>query len=204
MGGAALGGILTWAAASRPLAGQTACGDAHLALAFPGGVLLAVVDGLGHGTEAEQAAFEAVMTLSESPSDPMSRLFIRCHEALRKTRGAVMSVATISMKDGSMHWAGVGNVEGVLARAGASGGRERLFVSGGIVGQNLPRVRDSSTTLLPGDVVALATDGIRSSFDQELRQTVAPEELANRILRLHGNDSDDALILVVRFLGTAA
>jgi phosphoserine phosphatase RsbX len=52
--------ILDWAVAVRPAPGEDVCGDLHLVAPASDSVLLAVVDGLGHGGEAVAAAAAAI------------------------------------------------------------------------------------------------------------------------------------------------
>ncbi len=50
-------GPIEWAAESRPLPGENICGDRSIAVDVNGtGALFGVVDGIGHGTEAAEAA----------------------------------------------------------------------------------------------------------------------------------------------------
>jgi negative regulator of sigma-B (phosphoserine phosphatase) len=103
---------------------------------IPTGALVAVVDGLGHGAEAAGAARAAVATLGEYAHESLLALVERCHRALRRTRGAVMSVAHFNHGAGIMTWVGVGNVEGTLLQAHPSNGRPAgapLITRGGIM-----------------------------------------------------------------------
>lgn len=47
---------IEWSVAARPMAGQTVSGDRHVVQFFEQGVLLAVIDGVGHGNEAHAVA----------------------------------------------------------------------------------------------------------------------------------------------------
>ena len=58
----------------------------------------------------------AIATLAAYAHEPIISLIRRCHEALRGTRGVVMSIASLNTHDRTMVWLGVGNVEGVLLR----------------------------------------------------------------------------------------
>src|SRR5947207_903859 len=109
--------LLDWGVAVAALPGEGACGDLHLVQPFANGVLVAVVDGVGHGVEAAAAAAVAVATLQARAHEDVAQLLRRCHEALRPTRGAALTVASFNAADGTMTWAGVGSVEGVLFRA---------------------------------------------------------------------------------------
>ncbi len=195
--------LIEWGAAASALPGQAVSGDRFVVAPFPGGVLAAVIDGLGHGEAASQAAEIAVAILSQYASEPVVALVQRCHEALLRTRGAVMSLASFHGWDNEMTWLGVGNVEGVLFRADAKAKppRETILLRGGTVGYRLPPLRESVLPVAPGDTLIFVTDGIRSRFaeDLELRNTL--QQIADGILSGHGKRTDDALVLVVRYLG---
>src|SRR5262245_2765968 len=55
--------LLECGIAGSTLPGQRISGDHYLVAPFPGGALVAVVDGVGHGNEASIAARTAVNTL---------------------------------------------------------------------------------------------------------------------------------------------
>jgi hypothetical protein len=59
----------------------------------------------------------------------------------------------------------------------------------------------TSADLLAGDVMVLATDGIDSGFAQAIAAGGTAQEIADRILAEHGKEGDDALVVVVRYLG---
>lgn len=200
--------VLDWGVASRPLPGQTVSGDAHLVAQFPGGAVMAAIDGLGHGPDAEAASRAAVEAMSSSPQLPAEELLKKCHFALGRLRGVVMSLATFDTASSRMTWLGVGNVEGLLIRAlpGAGVVRERLLIQGGIVGQNLPAIRPTTLKLSRNDVIIFATDGVDAAFLDSrlldaLRDTAPSDTLARYILESHSRGRDDALVLVARFLG---
>lgn len=195
--------LIEWGAAASALPGQAVSGDRFVVAPFPHGVLAAVVDGLGHGDAASLAAEFAVATLSQYASEPVISLVQHCHEALLRTRGVVMSLASFNGQDNSMTWMGVGNVEGVLFRADAKANppHETILLRGGTVGYMLPPLHASVLPVARGDTLIFVTDGIRSSFAEGLAWVNAPQQIADRILSQHGKQTDDALVLVVRYLG---
>ena len=197
--------LIDWGVATLMLAGEQESGDLHLIKPVGTGVLVSVVDGLGHGAEAAAAARAAVAALNRHAQESVLPLLQRCHQALAGTRGVVVSVALFDRADGSMTWLGVGNVEGVLlyADSGRRRGRERLVTRGGIVGSELPPLRAEVFAVAPGDTLILATDGIRSGFADDLAIDGPPQQLADQILARSGKGTDDALVLVARYLGDA-
>ena len=189
--------LLDWAWAGSALEAES--GDLHVVAEFPEGVLVGVIDGLGHGIEAAASASAAASILASSAGEPLETLVVRCHEALRGARGAVMSLARF--EGPSMTWAGVGNVEGLLVRGDGVRPRETIPLRGGIVGYHLPSLRADTVPVAPGDTLILATDGIHGGFGEALPRRATPRELADRILAAHARGSDDALVLVARYLG---
>jgi negative regulator of sigma-B (phosphoserine phosphatase) len=193
---------IAWGYAGRPLDGQTESGDLHLVEPFPGGVLVAVLDGLGHGPEAALASQKAVATLRDNLGEPVTVLVERCHAALRKTRGVVLSLASIETQGHDVTWLSVGNVDGTLHHAGPrQQPREALPHRGGVVGYQLPPLRATTLPFAPGDTLVFATDGIASTHASESAVGWDPQDAADHILRIYGKNTDDALVVVVRNVG---
>src|SRR2546427_6498172 len=193
--------LIDWGAAALTLPGQSRSGDRQAVVLFPGGALVAVVDGLGHGELAAVPAETAIEVLERHAREPVVTLIQRCHERLRGTRGAVMSLASFREADGTMTWLGVGNVVGVLLRAdpGAVPRQEYLSLRGGVVGDQLPRLDASVIPVTRGDTLILASDGVRRDFIGSLRLGESPQRVADRILAEVAPGTDDALGLVARY-----
>lgn len=185
------------------LPGQAQCGDQHLVCCNQSGILIAAIDGIGHGEEAANAAEAAVSILKTGADEPVISLVQLCHERLRSTRGVVMSLASIDQGHGMMTWVGVGNVQGVLMRSGAAKGtvQEVLLLRAGVVGSQLPALQAAVLPIAKGDTVVFVTDGIRGEFAENLSALESPQRAADRILEHHCRGNDDALVLVVRLTG---
>jgi serine phosphatase RsbU (regulator of sigma subunit) len=183
--------------------GETSCGDAHLVQDHRDGVLVAVLDGLGHGEAAAEAARQAAETLERSNRHSAISMIRACHEALIGTRGVVISLAMLNVAEDTMTWLGVGNVTGVLLRADDQvvPKQEVVLVRAGIVGLRLPVLRASVVPLHRDDLLVFATDGIRPSFVRSLAATGTTQEMADRILAGYRQPTDDALVLVARYKG---
>lgn len=194
---------LDWGVATLPLNGQPESGDRYVVQSFPGGVLLAVIDGLGHGSEAATAATAAEFILRADPQEPVISLIRHCHESLRLTRGVVMSVVSFDASHGLITWLGVGNVRGVLRRSGLSVNLppEELLLRAGVVGGQIPPLQASVVPISRGDTLFLVTDGIRAEFAQEVMPPETPQRTAEAILSRHAKRDDDALVLVARLAG---
>jgi phosphoserine phosphatase RsbX len=186
--------------------GEERSGDLAVFAPTARGGLCAVLDGLGHGDPAADASEAAAEILRAYANEEPQRLLERCHEALRRTRGAVMTLAWFDLEQRTMAWTGVGNVEARLVRAGdgSEARHDSPVVLGGVVGYNLPQVRLGTVALNPGDSVVIATDGVAADFSASLGAGVPAQALAERVLARHGKGTDDALAAVVRYLGLPA
>jgi phosphoserine phosphatase RsbX len=193
--------IIEWGWAGRAL--ETASGDLHVVVPFADGALVVLIDGLGHGPEAAAASMAAAAILEAHAGEPVPALVQRCHEGLRKTRGAAMSLASFNSLDASMSWAGIGNVEGALLRADGPSAHadEAIVPRGGVVGYRLPSRYVDTLPVSPGDTLVMATDGIRSGFTTGLAIEHDPQEIAESILARFAKTSDDAHVVVARYLG---
>jgi negative regulator of sigma-B (phosphoserine phosphatase) len=190
--------------AGLPMEGETRSGDLAVFAPHARGGVVAVIDGLGHGDAAADASDAAAEILRARAGDRLPELLARCHEALRDTRGVVMTLADFDLTASRMEWTGVGNVEARLLRRseGAYARHMGPTVLGGVVGYQLPKgIRTTTIALEPGDAVVFATDGVMADFSAVLDPVLAPQVLAERVLTSHGKGTDDALAVVVRWLG---
>jgi hypothetical protein len=195
--------LIEYGVAKFVLPGQSESGDHHLVCCRQSGILIAAIDGIGHGEEAGIAAKAAVSLLKTRADEPVISLVQKCHESLRLTRGIVLSLASIDPLHGMMTWIGVGNVQGALMRTGASKGivEQELLLRAGVVGSQLPPLQAAVLPIAQGDTLIFATDGVRSEFVKSLSALEAPQRSADRILEQYCRGNDDALVLVARLTG---
>src|SRR5882762_1922358 len=195
--------MVEYGLAKHVLLGQGESGDLHLVCCNRNGVLVAAIDGIGHGEEAASVSKAAAALLRSSADEPIISLVERCHERLRGTRGAVLSLASIDPEHGMMTWLGVGNVQGVLMRGEAKNGnaQESLLLRAGVVGSQLPTLQATVIPIVRGDTLFFATDGVRTDFSSTLSARENPQRAADRILAQYRTGNDDALALVARLTG---
>ena len=205
MSGHAASPILEWSCSARPFAGEPVSGDRALVDISGARALALAVDGVGHGSEAARASDRVASVVSQSAGTDLVALLERCHGALAETRGAALSVACLDARCATLTWLGVGSVEGRLVRARRRyHGHESLLIAPGIVGHTLPALRPSTFAVSRGDVLMFATDGVDPSFADALAPAGSCRAMAERAVRRHARETDDALVLVVRYLGLGA
>jgi len=194
--------ILEWGVAAALHPGQKQSGDLHAVLPRTDGVLVAVLDGVGHGEEAAAAAQIAAATLERHREDTVISLARRCHAALAGTRGVAMSLARFNAVDDTMTWLAIGNVEGVLVRSDPNTGsaREAIIMRGGVIGSRLPPLQATVVPVSRDDMLVFATDGVRSGFVEKVNPADPPQKVAERILTSFAKGNDDALVLAARYL----
>lgn len=198
--------LFEWAGAARVRSGETELGDNWCALARPRGLRVAVVDGLGHGPLAADAARRAIEIVVKSLDEDQDAVLRRCHEGLRETRGVALSLVDLAAAAGTLTWAGVGNVSALLARHDGRRLRyqDALVTSPGILGRRAPILPARTISLHANDLVLLTTDGLRAEFQGTLPEFESLQDLADRLVRDFGNPADDVLAVVVRCRGSAS
>ena len=191
---------IAWSSAGRPRPGEQVSGDLAVHVELDDGAVVAVVDGLGHGPEAAAAAAGARDVIEGTAGAPVEHALVRVHEALARTRGVVMTIASIDCS-GRMRWVGVGNVEAHVVRADGQGTwrAASAVLYGGVLGYRLPGVKVATVQLHPGDLVLMATDGIGAEFADLVSPADPVERMAAGIVERCARPHDDALVAVARY-----
>lgn len=187
-----------WGAMTRPINGQEHNGDAYIIERFGDRQLLAIIDGLGHGMGAMEAAREAVASIEQNAMQPVETIIRAAHNALRSTRGAVAGVALIDCATGVIEYAGIGNTD-----FRAFGGRETLrFISlNGTLGSRMERVKVFKEQLPKVATIIMSTDGVSERWDAENYPGLLglhPQMLCASVMRDFSRPNDDATIICGR------
>jgi negative regulator of sigma-B (phosphoserine phosphatase) len=170
--------------------GELENGDAALVRRWDGRTLLAVIDALGHGTQAAAAAAAATSFLDTVTSaHGMREIMDGLHERLRGTRGAAAMV--LLCHEGRVQGCGVGNVEMRVYR-----GRVPAVLSPGVLGASLSRLHLFEGRPSPGARIVLFSDGITARFDDEAAKALPAGDTCRAIMDRHRRAHDDATVLV--------
>jgi len=157
--------------------------------------LVCLVDGLGHGQKASQAAELALEFVGRNRRQSLESIFAGCDAALRPSRGTVMAVVRAGA--GQLSHAAVGNIGGAVV----AGRTIRLSGTRGIVGAGYRKLRINTTTFGAGDMLIMWTDGVGRNIDFAGYLSASGtnvQTIATDILDRFARDSDDAAVVVLR------
>lgn len=178
--------------------GETVCGDGWDIRADEEADTVLVVDGLGHGDRAREAATTAMSEFERADRTDVARLLTTMDGALRKTRGGAVSIARVSRALGRVDYSGLGNVNGLIVQ---DGHHAQLVSTNGIVGTGNGRARTFSYPFGPRSVLVMSSDGLSSRLEPAgypgLFQRSAPL-IAAVLLRDYTRHRDDATVAVVK------
>jgi serine/threonine protein phosphatase PrpC len=192
---------------SRHVEGETRNGDSWAIYPLEGRTVYLVVDGLGHGHYAAEAAAMAIgvadRAFAAEPEVSLSAVIQRMHLPMQSTRGAAVLLVSVAKKQ--VLCCGVGNVAGVLC---AADGTSRNLVShNGTVGHRMARVQEFSYPWTPGTFLILHSDGVSARWKLAQYPGLlqhSPAVIAGILYRDGARDRDDATILVGRLNGEQA
>jgi anti-sigma regulatory factor (Ser/Thr protein kinase) len=183
---------------SEPIAGEDVCGDGWAVRLVAGAVLMLVVDGLGHGTLAHEAAQEAKRVLAETSHFEPETIVQDVHAALKKTRGAAMAIARLDLEKRILRFAGVGNVGATIATPESSRG---LPSHNGTLGQHAGRVQEFSYPWIAENVLVMHSDGLATRWDLQKYPGIWSKHPSIIAAVLHldfSRSRDDVTVLVAR------
>jgi serine/threonine protein phosphatase PrpC len=177
-------------------------GDAFVLKQWDAGALVGVIDGLGHGPLAHQAAQTAWQYVESHFNQPLEAIFRGVERACQATRGVVMALARFDLRPllpvCRFTFASLGNIE---VRLFGSAEPTRFMIRRGVIGMHAPLPMISEHHWQPGNVLILHSDGVSTQWRWEdvtqLTRVPAPV-MARRLLTALAKDSDDATVVVVK------
>lgn len=185
-----------------PYPGETVSGDDWSSSWSSSAASFLVVDGLGHGFaagEAAEAAVEVFDRVEHTPSETnLQEILNRLHARLRATRGAAASVATVDKAAGVLHFGGIGNVRGCVVRGGEA---KSLITLNGTLGLQIRSVRIFTQDFGPDDLLVMHSDGLSAKWDLAAYPGLVLRTAGVIAAVLHRDwrrSNDDSTILVFR------
>lgn len=155
----------TWGVVSRNARGESVCGDTWRIVERDSEAAVLVVDGLGHGPGAKDAAQAIANVFSEDPFAGPSRILDAAHKRVGNTRGAAAAAIQIDFAAKSLRFCGVGNISASLV-SGMGEGRG-LMSHNGIVGHQATRFQELEYPWPASGLLVMHSDGLHSRWDME-------------------------------------
>lgn len=174
------------------------CGDITFVKQYDNQCLFALIDVLGHGSEARKIAISADKYLDENYKNNLIDLMNGLHQYLKGTRGAVVALCHLEILTGEFTYIGIGNITVRIFGAKTI----RLTPKGGIVGYKITTPRSINLKLYPEDIILMYSDGIKEHFDIVECAALLKEDaqdIASGILKQFGKKNDDASCIVLRY-----
>jgi anti-sigma regulatory factor (Ser/Thr protein kinase) len=178
--------------------GESVCGDGWGTREMPGHSFFMVVDGLGHGTYACEAAGEAQRVLAESHEASAANILRDCHDALKKTRGAAAAIAAISQEKGTLTYAGIGNIS-----AAVIDGQNRRGIAShnGTLGHQMRKIQEFTVPWNQESILVMHSDGLGSKWDLGQYPGLAskhPSIIAAMLYRDFRREHDDVTVMIAK------
>jgi hypothetical protein len=157
-----------------------------------------VVDGLGHGTFAADAAREAERVLADSRGNSAASILRDCHDALRKTRGASAAIADISVDKGTLTFAGIGNISATVIDGQS---RRGIASHNGTLGHQMHKIQEFTVPWNHGSILIMHSDGLSSKWDLNHYPGLAskhPSIIAAMLYRDFQRERDDVTVMATK------
>ena len=190
--------ILDFGTVTLALAGEEVNGDGWGTRKFGDHVVFMVVDGLGHGYGAAEAAREAERVVNEIQEEAPTAILRDCHDALKKTRGAAMSVAVLNTEKQLLHFAGVGNVAAAIV---SPAGSRSLTAHNGTLGHQTHKIQQFSYPWNSDSILIMHSDGLNTRWNLNDYPGIwsrHPALIAGVLYRDFVRGRDDATVLVAK------
>jgi len=157
-----------------------------------------VVDGLGHGILAADAAKLAIQIFQKHPGASPGVILEKMHSALKSTRGAAGAVAQVNPRTRTLEFAGIGNISCVVLNDGKS---QNLVSHNGTLGHQLRRVQQFSYAYQPRNLLLMHSDGLTTQSKLGIPPSLlsqSPNVIVPFLYAEQLRGRDDATLLVTR------
>lgn len=190
---------LEWGAVCVPKRNEKVCGDAWAVTTGHSRNSILIVDGLGHGPNAFDAANKALRAFALQTEGRPETILKGLHGALKVTRGVVAAIAQVDWEKRELRYAGAGNIAGALVPV--EGKAASLVSHAGTLGQSLPRIQEFTQRWPEDGLLILHSDGLSSHWELEPYPGLSrkdPSLIAGVLYRDFASRRDDVVVLVGR------
>jgi anti-sigma regulatory factor (Ser/Thr protein kinase) len=191
---------LPYGAIRLPLHNETVCGDAwHLAIGEQRATVT-LIDGLGHGPGAADAADAGARAAATARGEPGERI-AQLHAGMSGTRGGAAAVMQFDSSTGRVRFVGVGNIVASLCDGDGVRG---MPSHPGIVGVQFRKAQPFDFADAAGKLLVMHSDGLQSRWnlrDHPGLLSRHPRLIAAVLLRDYTRGRDDCGVFVMRLGG---
>ena len=187
---------ITIGAVEKAFAPEPVSGDAW-SVSWEESIASAIlVDGLGHGIAAAEAANEAISAFDRHGSLGPAAFLQRAHLSLRATRGAAASVAVLNFEKRQVSFGGLGNVSGWLV---GTSKMQAMVSHNGTLGLSAPRFQEFTYPLPDPGFLVMHSDGLLTNWEiSPLARNRHPSVIAALLYRDSSRGRDDVCVLVIK------
>jgi anti-sigma regulatory factor (Ser/Thr protein kinase) len=177
--------------------GEIVCGDGYYIKHTSKGFQIFVGDGLGHGEHANEAVQIAIKAFIRSKAEDAVDILRDIHDAVKKTRGLVATIAIADFKSQTWNICGIGNINTRIYR----GLENKTYTPyNGIIGMNIPRTMKSTTVpYLKHQIIIMHSDGLRTRWNLSDLMSIIKQNsgvIAASLYKDNIRGTDDATVLV--------
>lgn len=184
----------------RPHPREAQSGDMALVERRGDKLRLAIIDGLGHGPLAREAAQRAVESLRASLHLDIQEAVLRAHEQLGSTRGGTLGLADLSLEARTIRATTVGNSRVVLffggGRVWSPCGTDAVLGHGRGGSHGRLDVRVEQHPWPNDSILAMFSDGLLNQLRLPWQRTDL-DELAAQLFHTFSVATDDATLLLL-------
>jgi anti-sigma regulatory factor (Ser/Thr protein kinase) len=189
---------LTVAGVSVSMAGEPVCGDVWDVQYRHDGAFTLLVDGLGHGAFAADAASAARAIFRSRPFTAPADALAAIHQGIRHTRGAAGAIVDVRLRGRSISVAGVGNISTAVC---GSGPVRQAVSHNGTLGHEARYFKEYSYPWESGALLVMHSDGLSSHWSLEPYPGLRarhPALIAAMLYRDFSRGRDDVTVVVGR------
>ncbi|MBE8725978.1 SpoIIE family protein phosphatase [Flavobacterium hungaricum] len=181
--------------------GEKVCGDGYYIKHTSKGFQIFVGDGLGHGEHAHEAVQLAIQAFKRATAEDAALILKDIHEAVKRSRGLVASIAVVDYKSQTWNICGIGNINTRIYR----GLENKTYTPyNGIIGLNIPRTMKSTVVpFLKHQIIVMHSDGLRTRWNLNDMMGIIKQNsgvIAASLFKENIRGTDDATILVGKII----
>lgn len=184
-------------AVNVPVKGEKECGDSWAVRESPGTTSMLVIDGLGHGPLAAQAATAGVKAFEGAGERTAREHISMVNDALRPTRGAAGAVSLIDHAAGTLTYCGVGNISAAVI---ADDTERHLVSHNGTLGHDTKTLREFAYPWTSSSLLVMTSDGLTSRWSLAPYAGIRlrhPSVIAGVLFRDFCRGRDDSTVVVL-------